>query len=55
MGSEKEVWKGMEARVMWCGVDEECKGRGKERCALLISSTIWEGIEGHRWKGSMIV
>ena len=29
MESESEVWEGMKG-VVWCGVDEEGKERGKE-------------------------
>ena len=31
MGSESEVWEGMEGGVMWCGVDDKSKG-GKRNC-----------------------
>ena len=41
--------------MVWCAVDEKSKGRGKERCAFLISPWIWEGIEARQWKGCMIV
>ena len=44
MGSESEVWEGMEGGVMWCGVDEKSKERGKEGCALQMSLRIWQGI-----------
>ncbi len=54
-GSECEVWEDMEGGVVWCGVDERRKGRGKEECALLISSRVWEGTEAQKWKGSRTV
>ena len=27
MGSENEVWEGMEGVVVWCGVDDKSRGR----------------------------
>ena len=36
-------------------VNEESKEMINEVCALLMSPRIWEGIEGHGWKGSRIV
>ena len=38
-----------------CGVDEESKEKGKEGYTLVISGRLWEGIEAHAWKGSVIV
>ena len=40
---------------MWAGIDEGCKGRGKEGCALLVSARVWKGVNDHGWKGSRIV
>ena len=61
MGSESEVWEGMEGRVVLCGVDVKSKGIGKEGYALLMSSedmgrhrdTWMEGVQDSvgRWKG----
>ena len=54
MGSESEVWEGMEGRVVWCGVDDKSKGRV---CSPKVSkgTRVWEGIEAHGWKASRIV
>ena len=30
-------------------MDEESKGMGKERCALLLYPNIWERVEAHGW------
>ncbi len=53
--NECEIWEGMEGGVVWCGVDEKSRGRGKEGCALLFAPRVWKGIEVHEWKGSRIV
>ena len=45
----------MDGGVVWSGMDERRKGRGREGCALLMSARVWEGIEAHGWKGSRIV
>ena len=31
MGCESQVWEGTKGRVVWCGVDKEINGSGKER------------------------
>ena len=54
-GNDCELWEGMEGGVVWCGVDEKSKGRGREGCALLMSPRVWESTEVHGWKGSRIV
>ena len=54
-GSECEIWERMGGGVVWCGVDEKSRGRGKEGCALHISPRVWKGIETYSWKGSRIV
>ncbi len=54
-GNECEIWEGMEGGVVWHGVDEKSRGRGKEGCALLLSPRVWKGIEAHGWRGSKIV
>ncbi len=41
--------------MVWCGVDEKSRGRGREGCALLFAPRVWKGIEAHGWKGSRIV
>ena len=28
-GSECELWEGMKGGVVWCGIDEKIRGRGK--------------------------
>ena len=48
-GNESEVWEGMEGGVVWCGVDTESKGRGKEGCAPIMSPRVWESIKAHGW------
>ena len=55
LGSDREVWEGMEGRMVWCVVDDNSKGRGKEGSAFLMYLRVWEGIEAHVWKGSRIV
>ena len=37
MGSKSEVWEEMEGGVIWCGVYDKSKGRGKEGCAFYVS------------------
>ncbi len=41
--------------MVWCGVDEKSRGKGKEGCARLFAPRVWKGIEAHGWKGSRIV
>ena len=55
MGSKNEIWDGMEGGVLLCAMDKESKGRGKEKCTLLMSSRVWEGIAAHDWMGSRIM
>ncbi len=55
MGGECGVWEGMEGGVVWSGMKEGSKGRGKEGCALLMSEQMWKGLEGCGWKGSRTV
>ena len=45
MGSESEVWEGMEEGVVWCGVDEKSKGREKER---VCTTNVYEDVARHR-------
>ena len=47
-GNEFEIWEGMEG-VVWCGVGEKSRCRGKEGCAFL-SPGVWKGREAHGWK-----
>ncbi len=41
--------------MVWCGMNERSRGRGKEGRALLLSQRVWEGIEAHGWRGSRIM
>ncbi len=43
--SECGVWEGMEGGVVWSGIKEGSRGRGKERCGILLSKRMWEGLE----------
>ncbi len=54
-GNERGIWEGMEEGVVWCGIDEKSRGRGKEGCPLLLSPRVWECIKAHGWRGSRIV
>jgi len=54
-GNECKIWDGMEGGVVWTGLDEKYKGKGKEGCAILLSTRIWEGVTEHGWNGSRIV
>ncbi len=38
--------------VVWTVIE---KGRGKEGCAIMVSSRVWESVDGHGWIGSRIV
>ncbi|MCP5003018.1 MAG: hypothetical protein GY941_03575 [Planctomycetes bacterium] len=56
-GSECEnmTWEGMKGGVVWTGLDEGYKGRGKEGCALLVSERVWKGMNDYGWMGSRLV
>ncbi len=45
MGGECGVWEDMEGRVVWSGMKEGSRGRGKEGCALLMSERMWRGLD----------
>ncbi len=38
--------------MVWSGMEEGSRGRGKEGCALLMSERMWKGLEDCRWKGT---
>ena len=44
-GDESELWQGVEGCVVWCGMEAESRGRGREECALVISLRVWKGVE----------
>ena len=54
-GNECKIWEGMDGGVVWTGLDEGYKGRGKEGCAILLSPRVWKGKTEHGWNGSRIV
>ena len=44
IGSESEVWEGMEGRVVWCGLNEKKQGKRKGR---VCTSSITEDMTRH--------
>ena len=54
-GESSRLWQGLEGGVCWSGLSEEYKGRGKEGCAILMSSRVACCVKEHGWCGSRIV
>ena len=54
-GDVGSLWEGMEGGAVWTGLDEECKGRGKEGCAILMSGRVWKCVTDYGRKGTRIV
>ncbi len=49
------MWKSVPGGVVWTGMDERYKGRGKEGCAIVMLERLWNGVTDYGWKGSRIV
>ncbi|KAK3881606.1 hypothetical protein Pcinc_013952 [Petrolisthes cinctipes] len=53
-GGESVMWEGMEGGVVWTGMSEKCKGRGREWCAVLVAPRVWKRVDGHGWCGTRV-